>query len=161
MDLRNPVSGKLFIYVSTFLQYCSLKVIDRESFSEKVIPVPPHRCPVKHELLGMEPVPAEEPWVFGNDNRSVLGQCRTLLEELVGINHRYSRTCRGSCSFFCGHFFSSLLLPGFLLISWSLSSLPHIPAAIHNLFGHVSEFSRIRSKERLVQQGRLVKPDHP
>jgi hypothetical protein len=42
---------------------------------------------VKHELLGMETVPAKEPWVFGNDNRSIPGQGRTLLKKLVGINN--------------------------------------------------------------------------
>ena len=71
MDLRNPVSGKVHKQVCAFFQCCCLKVIDRESFSDKVIPIPPHRCPVKHEFLGMEPVPAEEPRVFRKDYRSL------------------------------------------------------------------------------------------
>jgi hypothetical protein len=161
MDLINPVSGKLFIYVSTFFQCCCLKVIDHESFSDKVIPVPPHRCPVKHEFLGMEPVPAEEPWVFSKNYCSLPGQRRTLLKELVGINHCNSRTGRGSCWFFCGYFFSSFLLWGFLLHSRCFPALPYIPATLCNIHRQVCKLERIWRKEGLIHETWLLEQYHP
>jgi hypothetical protein len=48
-----------------------------------------------------------------------------------------------------------------MLHSRCIPPLPDIPSAIANLFWQVCLFSRIRSKEYLVQEGWIPGPDHP
>jgi hypothetical protein len=74
--------------------------------------LPPHGCPVKHEFPGREAVPAEELWVFGNNYRSLPLTMPDFAGRAGVDKSPLLPNGRGSCMFFCGHFFSSLIFWG-------------------------------------------------